>query len=159
MSSDIITYLLYALIVAWLFQPTMARRAAVGLFVFFTIMHELYLSEVDGLLYYGSAAFFDLLIILLTRNIRPLTDTIVNIHMICVISILFNYIGWIIWALYLPPLIYNWSFVMVYSLAVYAFLRMDDSNVGGGTMGVRDSYIFGLFGKRFGLIHKHQGGT
>lgn len=90
---DAITYLMYALLAVAVFQPNAPRLFAAVLFVSIISLHELLLSDLDGLQYYGSAALFDLLIIVLTSGINPVPRMVLSLHRICFVSILANMAG------------------------------------------------------------------
>jgi hypothetical protein len=130
-----ITALLATLVVAFLFQPNRVRLYAAGCFVGVAWTHELFLSDLDGLAYYGSAALFDLGVIILTSYIRPVPPIVLRLHVVCLASILVNSMGWALWWLYLSPALYNAAFVAVYSSAVVAILWSDKADVGHDPVG------------------------
>lgn len=132
---DAITYLFYALLIVAFIQPNAPRFFAAVSFVTVTLSHELLLSDLDGLKYYGSAALFDLAIIILTSGINPVPKMVLSLHKICIASILVNLLGWVIWFFYFPPLIYDLAFVVIYAWALYVFIKRDSLNVGGYSLG------------------------
>lgn len=154
---DTITYLMYALIVVAVFQPNAPRLFAAVLFVSIISLHELLLSDLDGLQYYGSAALFDLLIIVLTSGINPVPQMVLSLHRICFVSILANMAGWVIWFFYFPPLIYDLAFVAINVWTLIIFIRRDGENVGGYSM---DSWASCFRFNRvtwLNYYHKHGG--
>jgi hypothetical protein len=136
-----ITALLAALVVAFLFQPNRVRLYVAGCFVGLAWVHELFLSDLDGLAYYGSAALFDLGVIMATAYIKPVPQIVPRIHIVCFASILCNSIGWVLWWFYVSPVFYNAAFMAVYLAAVVAILWGDNADVGRGAV-ARDSLGF-----------------
>ena len=129
-----ITALFVALFVVAFIQPNAPRFFAAVAFVSITLLHELFLSDYDGLLYYGSAALFDLAIIILTSGINPVPKMVLSLHKICVASILVNLLGWVIWFFYFPPLIYDAAFVALYVWALITLINRSGLDVGGYTL-------------------------
>lgn len=129
----------YILLIITLVQPNAARRVVAGIFCCITLSHDIYLSHLDGFLYYGSAAFFDLVIILLLAALYAPCDMILKLQKVCLVSILVNLIGWVCWYLYLPPVVYNVAFLLIY-LHVLVILSHD---LGDTTVGSRYSGICG----------------
>lgn len=128
---DAITYLIYALVVVALIQPNAPRLFAAVVFVAVISLHEALFSPLDGLQYYGSAALFDLLIIVLTSGINPVPRMVLSLHRLCIVSILANMAGWVIWFFYFPPLAYDLAFVAINSWALFILIKRDGANVGG----------------------------
>lgn len=134
MMYDAITYLLYSLVVVAFIQPNAPRFFAALAFVSITFLHEVFLSGCDGLAYYGSAALFDLLIIAVTSGIRPVPKMVLSLHRICLVSMLANFAGWVIWFAYLPPFVYDATFVAIYVWALMILIRRNGQDVGGYTL-------------------------
>lgn len=134
MTVDAITYLFYALAVVAFIQPNAPRFYAAVTFVSLTFLHELFLSHYDGLLYYGSAALFDLFIIVLTSWIHPVPKMVINLHKICIASILINLAGWSLWFFYFPPLAYDAAFAALYVWALITLINRSGLDVGGYTL-------------------------
>jgi hypothetical protein len=128
----VITALLAALVVAFVFQPNRVRLYVAGCFVGLAWAHELFLSELDGIAYYGSAALFDLGVIMATTFIRPIPQIVPRVHVVCIASIIMNSIGWVMWYCYLSPAFYDAAFVAIYLAAVVAILWGDNADVGYG---------------------------
>lgn len=153
----IITGLLIAIVVLAFFQPNAPRFFAALIFVGITLSHELFLSNLDGLQYYGSAALFDLAIIILTSGINPVPKMVINLHRICIVSIIANLVGWVLWFLYVPPLFYDASFVLIYVWTLITLIHRNRSDVGGYTL---DSWATCLRFNRYSWYrysHKHGG--
>lgn len=137
-----ITALLAALCVAMLFQPNFIRLYAVACFVGLSVAHDVFLSNLDGLPYYGSAALFDLTTIMLTAYLRPIPQIVPRLHIVCLASIIMNCFGWVLWMLYFPPIVYNQSFIALYFAAIVAILWEDHIDVGSDTMDQRRFNFF-----------------
>jgi len=153
----ITTWLLCGLALVAVLQPNAPRFYAAVLFVGVTLLHELFLSHADGALYYGSAALFDLAIIILTTGISPIPRMVVDLHKICMYSIVANFFGWVLWCNYLSPLAYNTAFVVIYAWALITLIKRNGHDVGGYT---RDSWrsCFRVYRRAWGRYrNQHQG--
>lgn len=152
-----ITYLFLALAVVAFIQPNAPRFFAAVTFVSVTFLHELFLSHYDGLLYYGSAALFDLFIIVITSGIHPVPKMVLSLHKICIASILINLAGWVLWFFYFPPLVYDAAFVVLYVWALITLINRNGLDVGGYTL---DSWATCFRFNRSawgGYLYKHGG--
>lgn len=129
-----VTTLIFLIIVTAFFQPSAPRLFAALSFVGITALHELFFSDYEGLQYYGSAALFDLAIIILTSGINPVPKMVLSLHKICIVSIVANLLGWIMWFLYYPPMIYDLAFVAIYAWTLITLIKRNGLNVGGYTM-------------------------
>lgn len=135
MAFDALTWLFCALAVVALIQPNAPRFFAAVVFVGAILLHARFLSHLDGLQYYGSAALFDLLIIVLTSGVNPVPQMVLSLHRLCIVSILANAAGWALWFFYFPPLAYDVAFVGIYAWALFILIERDGANVGGYTLG------------------------
>lgn len=127
--------ILICLIIAMAFiQPNAPRLFAAVIFVGVTALHEVFFSDYDGLQYYGSAALFDLAIIILTSGINPIPKMVLSLQKICIVSIVANLVGWILWFLYYPPLLYDLAFVVIYAWTLIILIKRNGLNVGGYSM-------------------------
>jgi hypothetical protein len=111
-------------------QPTPARQKAALVFAGLTLLHEIVFKNLDGLWYYGSAAFVDMAIISITANLKYTPRLIRDLHRVCLASIILNASGWIMWMLYLSPVSYNVSFIFLYAWSVIVLLRRDRQYAG-----------------------------
>lgn len=134
MIDDMITNIIYILSAVSFLQPNAQRFFAAIVFSVITLSHDFFMSQYDGFLYYGSAALFDLFIIIITSGINPVPKMVIHLHIICMISILLNLMGWALWFFYYPPLIYNSLFIVIYLWSLVVLLRRDKDDVGGYTM-------------------------
>jgi len=129
-----LSILIYALIIAALFQPNAPRFFAAVVFISLTLSHELFLAHLDGFQYYGSAALFDLAIIIITSGVDPIPRMVISLQKICIVSILCNLGGWLIWDAGAPPTVYNAAFIGIFMWALITFIKKDRADVGGFTM-------------------------
>lgn len=115
-------------------QQNAPRLYAAFVFVGVTLLHDVAFSHLDGIAYYGSAALLDLAIMILLSGVHPLRKTVIRLQVICLISIIANMLGWLIWFVYLPPTAYNFTFFCLYLWALVELLKKDRDNVGGFTV-------------------------
>jgi len=120
--------LTFIILLIALVQPSEERRFSALLFSCLSLVHYFVFYDFDGLAYYGSAALFDLMVILFTVKLRITSTMICDLHNICIASILLNGIGWVMWMLYMPPYAYNASFVALYVFAVITLIKPDSKN-------------------------------
>jgi hypothetical protein len=125
-----ISVLLFCLFFVAFLQPSAPRFFAAVTFVSITLFHEFALSDWDGLAYYSSAAFFALAIIGITSGINPIPKMVINLHKICLASILLNFFGWFLWFFYFPPLLYNLAYIILYAGALFIMLDRRGDDVG-----------------------------
>lgn len=85
-----------------------------------------HLGLFNGFLYYFTAAMTDLVIIKLI-SLLPITRTNYRLQVIALVSIVANFIGWLLWFFYLPPMLYNLVFMIIYlaTLVVMLFKSAD----------------------------------
>jgi len=131
---DPLSYLLFAILLASVCQPSAERIFAAVVFITFTLVHEVTLSSTTGFTYYGTAALFNLLTILFTSGINPLPKMVLTLHRICLAAILVNAAGWVMWFLYMSPAAYNALFFALYVWVIITLIHRTGLNVGGLTM-------------------------
>lgn len=130
-----IDVLIYSIVVSALLQPTASRLFAAAVFAVAVLTHEVAFSGLDGLAYYASAAVFDLGVVVAIGSMSEVTRLAVLLQRVCLVSILLNAAGWLMWVTYLPPTAYNTSFTAIYAWAVYILLTEGGDYVGGTAMG------------------------
>jgi len=108
-----------------LMQKTPARRFVGYVIVITEVLHYVLFNELDGLMYYGSAALFDLLAIILIVNLAIPSALAKQMLYISGVSIVFNYIGWSLWLTYMPPTIYNWSFIVLNLCTIICLIKRE----------------------------------
>lgn len=96
----------------------------VAVFVMFTLSHSLLDKMVGftGYGYYFSAAMFDLGVII-TLNHMMQNKTSYYLQIIALISIVLNFLGWLLWFFYFPPIAYDIAFLTLYIITVLVILR------------------------------------
>jgi len=143
--------LAYASLLTIFNQRNATRFYAAAVYLFVAMVHELAFKDVDGPQYYGIAAMADLLIMILTSQINPMPRMVVNLHRLCLISIIANGIGWLMWFFYLPPDFYNGIFIVLYAWAIIILCERDHAGVDEFRA---DSWINHILGRdRSGLRH------
>jgi len=130
----IVRCLVACVLLAALIQPTRERGLPAVIFAAIAVGHWLFMSHLDGLAYYGSAAFFALVVIAITANLTCISSITRDIHRVCLVAIVLNAVGWCMWMLYLEPVAYNISFIFLYVWAIMVLCRKDAEYAGGGTM-------------------------
>lgn len=150
-----ITLLLVALAGAIMLQPTRARCYASVIYVGELILHDAVLGAETGLLYYLTAAAGSTLVIVFTGAVTPVPALIVRLHWICLISIVLNFYGWLIWLAYWEPVTYNAAFVLLYVAAFLALIKRDRDDVGGIADNRRGISFFSTPRVRLFYVHEH----
>ena len=125
MTDTLVTLSIYLLCILCFLQHTLSRSVVAGVFVFFIMAHEVLAYSLDGLMYYGSSALFDLLIISIITRISTASRLCFQLQLICLASIFINALGWIMWFTYQPPNLYNWCFVALNFYAVYCMIAKE----------------------------------
>ncbi len=139
-----ISILIYILTLVAVFQSDKERRTVAGVFCCFVLLHDIYLSQLDGFLYYGSAALFDLAIISILSKMHIIHNMVLKLQRICIVSIIVNIVGWMCWYQYLSPIMYDSSFLFIY-LWTLAVLLQKDKHLDLGNAPV-DSLCIGICG-------------
>ena len=130
----IVTSLIIIIGICATLQPTKARKEAALVFICITMLHELFFYDSVGLLYYGTAAFFDAIIIFSTANLAVMSSLTRSIHRISMVSIVFNFSGWIMWRLYLLPSAYNMAFMVLYVWAIIVLIMGERESARGARL-------------------------
>ena len=104
---------------AW--QPNDERRIAAVVFGFFYVFHALLRPYLGAEQYFFLGAVFDLVLIYILACMRPQEMSQI-LQMLCVYSITTNYLGWQLWNLYMPPTIYENTFVAIYAASLLTLI-------------------------------------
>ena len=123
-------------------QKIPARRFVACVIAATEALHYGFFNELDGLMYYGSAALFDLLAIILIVNLAIPTILAKQMLYISIVSIVLNYIGWTLWLTYMPPILYNWSFVVLNLFTIICLIRRESVYGGRASNNNGNSIIF-----------------
>ena len=92
------------------------------------IFNDLLLASKEGLFYYGGSALFDLAtIVIISRNASRMA---LSLQKICIASIGLNFFGWIMWMLYMPPVMYDSLFIALYVCALFTLIKRNKTDVG-----------------------------
>ena len=105
------------------FQPSQSRLYTGAVFAAVLLIHEVLFSASVGLMYHGSASLFYVLIIILTSAAAPVTRLVLDIHKICLASIIINALGWTLWFFYFPPVAYDIAYIGLHCWAIYALMQ------------------------------------
>ena len=125
-----------------LIQKIPARRFVACVIAGTEALHYGFFNDLDGLMYYGSAALFDLLAIILIVNLAIPTVLAKQMITISVVSIIFNYFGWVLWFTYMPPTIYNWSFAVLNLCTIICLIRKESSHGGHASDNSGDFIVY-----------------
>ncbi len=117
-----------ALIMALVIRP----RLDAFTFVFVSVMHLVVSERFSDPYYYLSAALFDLFVISFFASMDMVTAKTLQLQTLSVISLIVNFIGWIMWTMYIDPMIYNATFSALYLTALIIILQKDDGANGIG---------------------------
>lgn len=110
------------------------RFPAALVFAASLLIHDVFLSKLDGLFYYGSAALFDLIVITWLANLRQTSRLTVNLLRLSLVSIVLNFSGWIMWIMYQLPALYNLSYIVLYLCAIIALIKKEGLGDGSYTL-------------------------
>jgi len=128
--------LLGGLVAAVLFQPTAPRFFAAVVFVSVAWTHEIYFTHLEGFAYHGSAAAADLAIIAALRLLIEPSRVVLILARICLVSMVLNLVGWLMWHAYLPPEPYNAAMLCVFIWALLILTSRDEQDAMGGGLTV-----------------------
>lgn len=104
-------------------QKDEGRRDAAMILAIFTLSHDVFLSNWDGLAYYGSAALFDLAVITGVANLLKTPKLVIDILRISRVSMFLNCLGWITWMKGWEPWPYNVAFIFLYFWTIVVLVR------------------------------------
>jgi len=96
------------------------------------IINDLLLAGKVGSVYYIGSALFDLATIIIIS--RAGSSMALSIQKICVASICLNFFGWVMWMLYMPPVMYNSLFIALYIYALFTLIKRNSLDVGDFTL-------------------------
>ena len=123
-------------------QKIPARRFVACVIAATEALHYGLFNDLDGLMYYGSAALFDLLAIILIANLAIPSVLAKQVLYISVISIIFNYFGWVLWLTYMPPTLYNGSFIVLNLCTIICLIRRESGHGRHTGDSNRDSIVY-----------------
>lgn len=130
----LLSALLGALVAAAIFQPTATRLFAAVVFVSVAWTHEIAFAHLTGLPYYLSAGVGALGIIVALKLLPHPPRVALTLVRICLVSIVLNFAGWVMWWAYLPPGPYNAAIFCVFVWALVTLLSKDKQDESGGRL-------------------------
>ncbi len=77
----------------------------------------------QGLVYYLGAAINDLIIILIISKLDHISELAIKLQGVCEIFIAVNFIGWVLFMLYVDPVYYNLLSAMIYIYTINLILK------------------------------------
>lgn len=83
------------------------------IFISTTLLHEIFMTHLNGFWYCASDAVTALFTLIILSRLQY-SDFIYQLMTACIMVILFSFAGWIIYELYLPVSIINACFVALY---------------------------------------------
>lgn len=147
MAESILAATLTVFAVLCLFQRASARRFVAYIVVVSELSHYFLFNDYAGLLYYGSAALFDLFAIMLIAKVAIPTALASQMLAIYAASIALNYAGFVLWLTYMPPTLYNFGFIILNLLTIICLIKREpghgrqDAGDSGDSILYRYSYF------------------
>ena len=150
-----LTFLLIAIAVAVLLQTDKHHLFIGAVFVLLVLWHDTVFllferdiynmvpHAVGGLVYYGSAAVIDLLILTIIAATGNTSKTAQHLKTICFWFAIANFYGWIAWFTYNTPTLYNYSCYVLYVLTFAVFIKR--SRARGWCRDFKHSWVSGVF--------------
>jgi hypothetical protein len=129
-----ITFLTLMIVGIALLQPTLDRKIVALTFASMTFIHNIFMSNLDGLAYYGTDALFYLIVIYVIGLLGRKTILTNALQKISIVAIALDSFGWLIWMLYIPPTGYNVAFMALYAWTIIILLRGEPEDVGSNAM-------------------------
>lgn len=152
-----ISYLAAAIFILSIFQRNDERFVAACAYSILNLIHLLILGDADGETYYASAALFDVAIIFIISRITKIVSTSLYIQRICIIEIILNYVGWIMYETYLDPFAYNVAYLSLQVIMIAILLKKDSENDKRGYQAdSRLNYLLLVAGLRSGRAYQHN---
>ena len=131
MIDSAITLMLFAIVLASLLQPNKSRLLPALIFTTEITTHDIFFGDLIGVQYYATAALSSLLVVILLSKIKNINKTVLALQALCVVSILVNALGCLIWFFYISPIFYDTVFVFIYIAAFFVLMRADSEDVRG----------------------------
>jgi len=125
MTANILALTLFAFAAMCFLQGMPSRRFVAYVIAITELFHYLLFNDTEGLLYYGSAALFDLLAIMMIAHLAIPTNLAKQVLFICSASIVMNYMGFVLWIAYMSPALYNWGFVVLNLCTIICLIKRE----------------------------------
>lgn len=133
-----IELLLFVITALCVLQQSARTQYAVLVFVVSALVHDAITKNANGALYYILASLCDFIALFLITRLHKAGFVVRLLACSCIISAVFNFVGWVIWVNYYPPIFYNTLFIIMYSLIAVSMW----SGASGGVRTRDDSYLF-----------------
>ena len=115
-------YILLTLIAfSFIWQPTEGRRFAAIVYGLFYAVHALIGPHLEAEQFFFSGAILDMVIIYILATMKYQEMNAI-LQMLCVYSIINNYLAWQLWNMYAPPTICNNIFVAIYAASLLTLI-------------------------------------
>ena len=118
-----ITFLIYAIAISALLLDRPSDVFAAIVFCAGLILHDSFLGGLDGYLYFVSAAFVDLLIIVILGLTLSANVLAFKLQVLSLLSIVTNSIGWLLWLNYSQSYLYAYIFAALYLSAIIIIMQ------------------------------------
>lgn len=109
------------------------------------ILFDLLITEELYPFYYLTSAIFDLLIMIVITKLDHTKKSTLTLQKICIAFIITNFIGWIMYELYIRPVIYNYTCEVLYSLVLFTLIRTSKENGFFDNSNIFNNKFFYLF--------------
>lgn len=120
--------LIIALCFISLFQPTRQRTLIAMGFSVTCMVHAMVSSYLSDVLYYLTAGYMDLIILVFVCLLARPTRFIDMVIIVLISSICLNVYGWVLYESFSSPIAYNKAFSCLYLIAIYIFLKKEPGN-------------------------------
>lgn len=117
-------------------QPTIQRTFCAVVFILAILALVLFTFgvsyfELDYVWRYIGAALACLSVVLITSQLSSIPDLLPNLHIVCLISVIINALGYWAWYEYKHPVLYDISFIVIYMYTIILFRTRDYENESG----------------------------
>ncbi len=138
-----ITILLFLLVLSAVMQNKRDRFIVSVIYASIIALSDIIIGDTGGESYFLLDGLSNLFILIALSSMVIINDLARKLSIVCLLSVLANVVGWIMWENYLPIQIYNIMFVGLYSYAVIIILTPEPQDVGNNTNNIdRPSFYF-----------------
>jgi hypothetical protein len=121
----LIVLILISLISAFCFSNKKEVAINARIFIVPTILFQLANPFLDGMYFYLSGGLMDFFILYLFNKIGEGKKLLITLSLSTLLSIIINYIGWVIYIDYMEPYIYDQLYIYFYSFVFIVFCVAD----------------------------------
>lgn len=115
-------------------QPTSDLRFCALTYALLVAAHEILFWDVGGFAYHGSAAAAYWLIVVITSKVSPSPRLVSSIQSICLVSVLVELTGYLMYEFYLEPTLYNYAYIAIFAWAIISLSARNGIDVGNHTI-------------------------